>query len=278
MGKSSGGSAPAADPAIGQAALANVQLGKDYLSFSKDAYDEGLVRQDKTDALTEKVANQQLATQEQANTWAKEDRNRTKTVFQPLQDQFIDTAKNYDSPEKQAAAAAAAQADVAKASATQGQVQQRSMASMGINPNSGRFTGQTRALATNTALASAGAGNAARTQVQDKALALRADAINMGNGLASSTAAAYGIGTNAGGAAVGANQAGNANFYQNNNTMTSGYTGAMNGNSSGAGILNNLYGNQVSAYNAQQQANGASSAGFGSAIGSIAGAGITAFF
>ena len=277
MGKSSSAAAPSADPAIGQAALANIELSKDYLSFSKDAYEQGLVRQDKTDALTEKVANQQLATQEQANTWAKEDRDRTKTVFQPLQNEFIETAKNYDSPEKQAAAAAAAQADVAKASATQGQAMQRNMASMGINPNSGRFTGQTRALATNTALSSAGAGNAARTQVQDKALALRADAINMGNGLASSTAAAYGIGTNAGGAAVGANQAGNANFYQNNNTMTNGYTGAGNLNSSGASILNNLYGNQVSAYSAQQQAAGASNAGMGSAIGTIAGAGIMAF-
>lgn len=277
MGKSSSAAAPTADPAVGQAALANIALSKDYLQFSKDAYDEGLVRQDKTDALTEKVANQQLATQDQANAWAQEDRNRTKTVFQPLQDDFIDTAKNYDSPEKQAEAAAAAQADVAKASATQGQAQQRSMASMGINPNSGRFTGQTRALATNTALASAGAGNAARTQVQDRALALRADAVNMGNGLASSTAAAYGIGTNAGGAAVGANQAGNANFYQNNSTMTNGYSGAGNLNSSGAGILNNMYGNQVSAYSAQQQANGASNAGIGSAIGSIAGAGIMVF-
>lgn len=276
MGKSSS-SAPSADPAIGQAALANVQLSKDYLSFSKEAYDQGLVRQDKTDALTEKVANQQLATQEQANTWAKEDRDRTKTVFQPLQDEFIKTANEYDSPEKQAAAAAAAQADVAKAAATQGQVQQRSMASMGINPNSGRFNGTTRALATNTALASAGAANSARTQVQDKAMSLKADAINMGNGLASSTAAAYGIGTNAGGAAVGANQAGNANFYQNNSTMTSGYTGAGNLNASGAGILNNLYGNQVSAYSSQQQANGAASAGMGSAIGSIAGAGIMVF-
>jgi len=276
MGKSSS-SAPSADPAIGQAALANIQLGKDYLSFSKDAYAEGQVRQDATDALTAKVAEQQLATQDQANTWAKEDRTRTKDVFQPLQDEFIDTAKNYDSAEKQDAAASTAQADVAKASATQGQVQQRSMAAMGINPNSGRFAGQTRALATNTALASAGAGNAARTQVQDRALSLRADAINMGNGLASSTAAAYGIGTNAGSSAVANNAAGNSNFYQNNSQMGAGYNGAMSGNTSAGSMLNQQYGTQVSAYGAQQQAAGQASAGFGSAIGSIAGAGIMVF-
>lgn len=271
MGKSSS-SAPSADPAIGQAALANIQLGKDYLEFSKSSYAEGLVRQDATDALTAKVTEQQLATQEQANTWAKEDRTRTKEVFQPLQDEFIAEAENYDSVENQAAAASEAQADIAKASATQGQVQQRSMASMGINPNSGRFNGATRALDMNTALASAGAGNAARTQVQDKALSLRADAINMGNGLASSTAAAYGIGTNAGSSAVANNAASNSNFYQNNSTMTNGYNGAMSGNTSAGNMLNSLYGNQVSAYGAQQQANATSSSGFGAALGTIGGA------
>lgn len=274
-----GGSAPAPQPDenIGRAALANVELGKEWLKFAQDQFEQGNKRQDVTDALNTKVINQQLTTQDQANKWAQEDRARTKNTFQPIEDQFIQTAQNYDSPEKQAEAAAAAKADVLANDAVQQQASQRNMASMGIDPTSGRFAGISRAANMNTALAAAGAQNNARQIVRDKGLALKADAINMGKGLASSTAAAYGIGTNAGNSAVANNASGNANFYQNGQTMNQGFSGAIGANNSAGSILNNLYGNQLNAWSAQQQANATSSAGIGSMFGTIAGAGITAF-
>ena len=276
-GKGGGGSAPAADPAIGQAALQNVELGKQWLDFAKEQFAEGNERQAVTDELNTKVINQQLATQDQANTWAKEDRARTKQVFQPIEDQFIDTAKNYDTPEKQAEAAAAAKADVQSAAATQQQASERNMASMGISPTSGRFAGIQRSTDLNTALASADAQNKARTLIKDKGLALKADAINMGKGLASSTAAAYGIGTNAGNSAVANNASGNANFYANQGVMGQGYNGAIGANSSSANILNNLYGNQLSAWSSKQQANATSAAGTGQMVGQMAMAGATMY-
>lgn len=271
MGKSSSAAAPTPDPLIGQAAMANAQLSKDFLQMSKEQYQEGLKRQDVTDALTGKVVAQQLATQDQANAWAKEDRERTKSVFQPLQDDFIKTANEYDTPEKQAAAAAAAQAEIAKQSQVQGQVAQRNMASMGVNPNSGRFAGVTRAMDTDTALASADAGNNARQMVRDKAIALKGDAINMGNGLASSAAAAYGIGTNAGNSAVGNNQSGNQNFYQNNAARMQGMNNAVGANQSAGGMMNSLYGSQLQGYQAEQQAAGQKSAGMGQVAGMVGG-------
>lgn len=276
-GGKGGGDAPSPDPNIGIAALKNAQVGEDWLNFSKEQFAVGNVRQEEMDELTRQVIEQQLDTQDQTNQWAQEDRKRTKEVFQPLQDEFIKTAKEYDTPEKQAQAAAEAKTDVQKAAATQTQVQQRNMASMGINPASGRFQGVTRADTTNTALASAGAQNAARTQVKDKALALKADAINMGNGLASSTASAYGLGLNAGNSAVANQGAANANFYQNTGVMNAGFGGAMQGYANQGNILNNLYGNQINAWSAQQQANATSAAGLGSAVGSLAGVG-TAYF
>lgn len=278
FGKGGGGSAaPEPDSNIGKAALANVELGKQWLDFTKDQFSEGNKRQEVTDALNTKVINQQLTTQDQANKWAQEDRARTKDTFQPIEDQFVKTAQEYDTPEKQAEAAAAAKADVMSADATQRQASQRSMASMGVDPTSGRFAGISRAGDLNTALASAGAQNNARQVVRDKGLALKADAINMGKGLASSTAAAYGIGTNAGNSAVANNASGNQNFYQNGSVMGQGFNGAIGANNSAGTMLNNLYGNQLSAWNAQQQANATSSAGIGSMVGTIAGAGITAF-
>lgn len=274
-GGGGGGSAPAADPNIGIAALKNAQIGEDWLSFAREQFTAGNIRQENMDALTNEVITQQLATQEQANQWAQEDRARTLSTFQPVEDQFVETAKNFDTPEKQAAAAAAAKADVMAGAATTNQANQRAMASMGISPNSGRFAGITRAQDTNTALAAAGAQNNARNMIRDKGLALKADAINMGKGLASSTAAAYGIGTNAGNSAVGNQTAANANFYQNQGIMNQGFGGAVGANNSSGSILNNLYGNQVNAWSAQQQANAASAAGTGQLFGSVIGAGAT---
>ena len=268
-GKGGGGAAPAADPAIGQAAMANVELGKDWLSFAKDQFAAGNERQATTDDLNTKVINQQLATQDQANTWAQQDRSRTLNTFQPVEDSFVKTANEFDTPEKQAAAAAQAKADVVANANTTQQSNQRSMASMGISPTSGRFAGITRAQDTNTALAAAGAENNARTMIRDKGLALKADAVNMGKGLASSTAAAYGIGNNAGNSAVANNASANQSFNQNGQVMAQGFSGNIGANSSAGSMLNQLYGNQLNAWSANQQANATSAAGLGNMVGTL---------
>lgn len=276
-GKGDSAPAPAPDPQIGAAAQANVALGKEWLNFAKEQFASGNERQSVTDELNTKVINQQLQSQDEANTWGREDRARTKEVFQPVEDSFVKTASEFDTPEKQAAAAAAAKADVQANAATQQQSQQRQMASMGISPTSGRFAGITRANETNTALAAAGAQNNARNMIRDKGLALKADAVNMGKGLASSTAAAYGIGTNAGNSAVANNASANQSFNQNGQVMAQGFSGNIGANNSAGSMLNSLYGNQLNAWSAQQQANATSSAGIGSMVGTIAGAGITAY-
>lgn len=264
---------PAPDPAIGQAAQSNADLGKQWLNFTKQQFDAGNVRQAATDALNTRVINQQVATQDQANTWAQQDRARTLGVFQPVEDKFVQTAQNFDTPAKQAEAAAQAKADVLANADTQAQNNNRQMASMGIDPASGRFAGINRAQNTNTALAAAGAQNSARQMIRDKGLALQADAVNMGKGLASSTAAAYGIGTNAGNSAVANNASGQQQFFQNGAAMGSGFNGAVGANNSSGSMLNNLYGNQLNAWSAGQQANATSAAGTGQMVGSLATAG-----
>lgn len=275
-GGKGGGSAPAPDPQIGAAALENVKLGKEWLGFAKEQFAVGNDRQRKTDELNQKVITQQLGLQDRANMWAQEDRARTTGVFQPLEDKFVKTAQEFDTPEKQAEAAATAKADVMAAADQAGQIRARQMAASGVSPDSGRAEALQRSGDIATALGSADAQNKAREMVKTKGLALTADAINMGKGLASSTASSAGIGLNAGNAAVGNNQSGNNNFYANNGVMTSGFGGAMQGNSSGAGILSNLYNGQLSAWNSQQQANSASAAGMGQLVGTLGSAAILA--
>ncbi|MBU9386650.1 hypothetical protein KTE71_03920 [Burkholderia multivorans] len=275
--KKDAGDAPPPDPNIGKAALEEMQLGRDFLDFSKSQFDVASARQAELDELTKKVTDQQLATQDEANAWAREDRQRYKDVFQPLQDEYIATAKNYDSPERQEQMAAEAQADVQQGAKQAADANTRTMASMGINPASGRFQGITRAQDTLTALNSAGAANTARQNVRDRALALRADAINLGNGLPSQAASSAGLGLNAGNSATGNAGAANANFRANVGIMGQGYTGGMQGLQGGAGVLNQQYSTQGSIWAAQQQAASQNSAGLMGGLGTVAGAGIMAF-
>ncbi len=262
-----GGKAPQADPMIGIAAMNQAQIGADYLDLMREQYGIYNQRQEKVDALTEQVTNAQLTSLNQSNTWASEDRQRYKTVFQPLQDQFIDTANNWDSEENQTKAAAEAKADVTNAAAQGQQTRQRQMSAMGINPASGRYAGVERSADTAAALASAGAQNNARNTLKNQAVALKADAVNMGNGLPSQATTALGLGVNTGNSVVGNNINNQQSWNAGNQLLHSGYSTAMQGYTNQANILNNLYSNQINAYSAQSKAN--ASGGIGSLLGGV---------
>ena len=113
MGLYGGGSAPAPDPRVGEAALRSAQLGEDYLAWMQEQSDI-------------------------TNGWALEDRERYQTVFEPLQDAFIEEAQNYDSPERRASEARRASADVSQQAAAADAARSRSMARMGVDPRSGQ--------------------------------------------------------------------------------------------------------------------------------------------
>jgi hypothetical protein len=270
-------SAPASDPAIGHAAAQEAQTGADWLQFAKDSYAQDQVRQAKTDALTDQVTQAQIDTMNSNNAWAKQQQDRQTSVFQPLQDEYIKEAENYGSQANQDSRAAEAKADVLNAAATQQASTARSMASMGINPASGRWSATTRAGDLNTAVTAAGASNTARQAVRDKALDLKANAVNMGNGVAANTATAYGLGINAGTAAVGAQATANNANTANQSIMGQGYGGAMSGYAGQGGTLSGLYNSQIQAWGLGQQAGASSSAGIGNLVGTLGGAGIMAF-
>lgn len=266
-----GSSAPAPDPNIGKAALMQAQTGEQWLDFAKDAFAVSTNRQADLDALTKQVTEQQLGLATDQANWARSDRERYESTFKPVEDQFVEEASNYDSPERQAEAAAEAKADVATAAAASKAQAERSATAMGINPTSGRYAGIDRAADLGTALASASAQNQARQQTRDKGLALKADVVNLGRGLPAQSAQAAALGLNAGSSAVGLNQGTNAQYLASTDIMGSGYKGAMAGYSGMGQTLNTQYANQINAWQAEQQANAANSAGIGSAIGGLAG-------
>lgn len=86
-----------------------------------------------------------------------------------------------------------------------------------------------------------------------------------------------GVASGLGNSAIGATQAGTAGWNSNNGIMMNGFGSAMAGNSSGAGIANNLYGSQLNAWGQQNSANASNASGAMGAIGTIGGAALMVF-
>lgn len=264
-------SAPAPDPKIGEAALLQAKTGQEWLGFAKDAFAVSNERQAELDALTKQVSEMQIGVMGDQAEWMRADRERYEKQFRPLEDEFLQEAKDYATPERQADAAAEAKADVQTAAMGARDAARRDAASMGINPNSGRHAGIDRGAEMGGALATAGAQNTARQQVRDKGLALKADAVNLGRGLPAQSAQAAAMGLSAGSNAVGLNQGTNQQFINSTGIMGQGFGGAMQGYAGMGSTLNQQYSTQVSAWEAQQRMNAANAGGIGKAIGGIAG-------
>lgn len=277
MGGKGGSKAPSPDPRIGQAAMMEAQTGADYLNFSKQQFAIANERQAEQDKLAAKVTNQQLKASSTALGWAEADRSRYQNVFQPLQDEFIDTAKNWDSKERQDKLAAEAKADVINNATQQRDQTRRQMTAMGVDPTSGRYANVERSGEMGTALAAAGAENTSRNQIRKEAVAMKGDAINLGSGLSVNPASSLGLGVQSGSTAYGTTASNNGQSAANANIVGSGYQTAMQGYNSQASILNNQYQNQLSAWSQQQQMSAANSSGMMGAVGSVAGMAMVAF-
>lgn len=206
-------------------------------------------------------------------------------AYAPLEDAMLQDSLSYSTPERmdmevgRAKADVAGQAEAARRNATQ------QLESFGINPASTRFAALDRTLQVQSAAAQTSAGNQARDRVegtsralQDRALgykdrqdaigrAVSSEAINIGRGMPGQAIAAYGTALQAGNQAANTMLAGTASGA---NTMGTGlqWQGAQNNALAGWGnALNMGYQNQLSTWQANQQA----SSGIGSALGLIGG-------
>jgi len=218
MGKPS---APSPDPRIGQAAMMSAGVGEDYLEFMQ----------------------QQAAI---TNGWAQEDRDRNIEVFRPIQDQFIEDAVNYDSPERRATEARRAVADVRTQSALTRDATSRRMAAMGVDPRSGRYQATMQGNDLNESLAAAGAANTARRRVEGQGRAMRAEIVNLGEGSAVNPATSMGL---------------------SNNASSSGFSGAMRGYNQQGNLLNTQFQQQNQQWQNQMGVIGSIAGGAGTLLG-----------
>lgn len=268
-GGGGGASAPAADPNIGIAAQQNSEVAREALAFNRQVYEEGKPRQAEMDALAKKVVDQQLtvgdANQKQAaDQWA-----RFQDLFVPVENRMVTDAMSIDSPAEQARAAGEAGTQVVKSYDAAQKQSARNLASMGINPNSGRALAANSTVGAMKAADEAGAMNNARQVIKDKGITLRAGAANFGRNMPNTAANSYGLTLNAGNNATGNQGAAINTALAGVGQMNQGFGTSIQGNSSAGNLALGQYNGQLNAWGQQQQADAANAAGMGNMVGQL---------
>lgn len=261
-----GGSHPDSTPLYLQAmlqaqALANQQTQQalenkradEQFEWSKQAYADA-------QAQAVPINAQQLKNMQQQYDIAKQAQDRYTQTFIPLEDQYIASAKGWDTPEAEAAAAGAAEANVAQQLQEGRSAATRALQAYGIDPGSPKYANLEIGSRTGGAAATAGAGNQAISQRQQEGLQLLQNASTMGRNLQPTALQGY-AGSNASGTGV----IGNTNMINTTGASTMGtglQWGQMGlgygqlGNQSIGNIgstFNNLYQGQVAQADAETQ-------------------------
>lgn len=269
MGSSSAAPAPPDYSGVANASQKAAQLqyqtSQDQLNWAKTQYADA---KPTTDRINASLIN----TLDTNTSNAAEDRARYQSVYQPVEDAYVDKAMNYDSEGNLALQRGRATTAVAQQFDAAGQAAQRQLEGFGIDPSTTRSAALDVGVKVQKAAAMAGAANQSDVQTKATADQLRANAISVGRGYPAQTTAEYGTGTQAGMGAVG-----------NQNSTYSAFAPALGNPTAWQGLgnqsigtwgstLNNMYSAQMSQYNANQN----SSSGIGAGLGMVAGLGSTA--
>ena len=254
---------PKPDPAIGAAAKEQAEIAGAMKDIAKDQLLWERERAARQDPLVESVVNQQIQSGQKNDARADEQWNIYQNLFKPVEQRMVSDAMNFDSPERQSRMAAEAGADVTRGFNAAADQNTRALGAMGINPNSGRFAGLANENALTQAKETAGAMNQARRNTELQGIALRTGAAQFGRNMPNTGVAADSMALNAGNSAVGNLGANNQIRNANNAAAAQWFGGAMQGNNSAGSLLNNLYGNQLDAYQTQAGITGGAMQGLG---------------
>ena len=219
--------------ASAQAADKMTALGQEQLDFAKLQYEENA-------PLMKDIGQQQKLAMEQQLAQGKDYYDYQKETYRPLEKGIVADAQAFDTDAYRNQLATKAAADSGLAFGRTRQANERAMASMGINPNSGRFQGIGSQSALMQSANRAGAMTGTRERAQQTGYARKLDAAGLGRGLSGASTAAYGSAVGAGSQAAGnyglAGQQHMAGMGQGAGTIGSGLDMQISGLSN---VLNN---------------------------------------
>lgn len=241
MGKKSDPAPPDYTPlanASREAAQVMAGLGREQLAFAKDQYNRSA-------PVLEAIANQQMAAQNEQMGQARDYYNYMRDTYRPLERGLVADAARFNTEAYREDMAAKAAADAGRAFGISQAQNQRAMASMGVNPASGKFANMNNATGLQQAAQRAAAMTGARTNAEQMGYARKLDAAGLGRGLSGASTAAYGGATNAGSQAGLNAQSAGQNYMGNMGTGANTMLGGYNAQISGLGTVLN---NQTNAY------------------------------
>lgn len=301
MGKKGGSKAPSIPKEVGEAQLKMAETAERQQQWWEDeVYPWYKDSTEKQNALQEKLVNSSL---EDAEWWREYTKTQTdkanairdeyydhwKNDYKPIENQLISDAQKFNTDAYAEQQAQAAIGDVASQYANQRQQTALNMSKYGIDPSSGQFMGQMNALGINQAAATAAASNAARQAAVQLGWDKNLQLANLGIQYAGITNnATSGVNQSAGTGGTGTNSsmgmASNSSTQQLSNIGGLATTGLQSYQtlSNAWGQYGNMamdqYKGQLSAWQAQQQANANRSNGIMGAIGTIGGAAVGGLF
>jgi len=210
-------------------------------------------------AVTGEVVDSQLDVMDDSSEWARKDRERYETVFQPLENDLVKEAMEYSTPERRDLEMGRAQADVAQKYDQARAAAERQLEGYGINPAATRYAALDLGIRAQQAAAQAAAANQAAQQVEATRRGLRTEAIGIGAKLPGQAIEADKLSVNAGTAAnanqlatteTGAKVMGTAPQYAAIATDALGIQ--TQGATAQGSQMNQAYANELNAYQAEQ--------------------------
>ncbi|RLC18922.1 MAG: hypothetical protein DRI24_01770 [Deltaproteobacteria bacterium] len=158
------------------------QLTKHYDSANeRQDYDQAQWRKNKKRLAG--IDDQALDYSENAIRRAEEDRQKYEELYQPIEAQYLDKVKNYDTAERRTSEAASAQTEVASQADAARQSALRRLESYGVDPSQTRNSALDAGVRMEEAKAKAGAANTARRDIEKTGMALEEGTIGAGRGL-----------------------------------------------------------------------------------------------
>lgn len=269
------GDAPAPDPLIGQAALANAAVAKEALAWYKDLYSKELMPlQKRQQALAETLVDKYLSNMDKQQEFAEKQNAYYESTFKPIEQQMARDAMNYDSAENIARRQGIATANVQQQYSNAQQENARNLSRYGLNPNSGAFAQTNERLMRDAALQKAGAATGAAFDTMDRGIALRAGAANFGRNMPNTAAAYYSGSNQAGGMAMNTSTQANQTAAANAGVMGQGFNQFTQGMNSAGNLMLGDFQGRMQGYAADQQAMGGLYSGLGMLGGMYLGGGI----
>lgn len=264
--------APKPDPRMYEIMDQQVALSRESLDFVKQTTAQQAVRQQALDSLTQRIGDSQLQDAAVARERANEQYQFFRTHGRPVLEKTMSDAQNYDSAGNIAAFRGRAVADVNNAFDKAESQQARTLSRFGVMPNANRLAALNAQMMAQKAASQAGAMTNSEMGVRDRALQMRMQASNLANGMPAQSMQWGQQATANNGAALAGAGAANTQAMQGAQQAASGYgqAGQILGGAAQTG--NQMYGNQINAWNAANQAQAAESSGFGSLLGAGLGA------